>query len=229
MERNLTGTLHREAVAPASDIRTLKPWAYDAGMIADNYSVTKRLVLINGEWVAIGQFSLINLYMEDANGWVNTWSANELFSELTHDELMKIKALQIADEYSVDTKMGWLTNGGPTGTKWISPMRLPDGGDWRTANRIQMIGATYAGEKVEVIDRQEKTISFNGKTETVWMVRINTFKPSDWGKTWFTHPHLVQRVTAVDSGDGVIKPKGIIYLPLITRHASCWILERWLK
>lgn len=194
-------------------LRRLKSWGSDQIMIADNYSVTKRLV--NGG--VMGQFSLVNLYMLDSNGnWAGTWSANELYTSLISVDVARIGALQTPDEYTVDQKMNWLFFGGRD--IWGAPLAGYYEKDWRQASNPRMIGAVYAGNSVEVFEeRVFHDVFFNGRTESeIVMSRIRT----GW--------EVIQEVTAVDDLDRPILPKGRIILPILTRHASCWVMNRWL-
>jgi len=212
--------------AQSANIRTLKPWG-DA-MRAWGYSTSEKL--INGQ--RMGQFSHIVPVMLDANGnQIADGSANTLFSNISAAEYQKIAALQIPDSKSVDAKMQWLTNGG--NGQWGCPMRATynPSANWRNATDIDLIGGVWAGQQVEILEsRIFAAVRYNNKTyTTVTLYRIRTFQPADWGKTYATHPWLVQKVTAVSADDTPLEPQGVVYLPLIlTRAASCWVFGEWL-
>lgn len=213
---------------PSRTLRTLKAWGEDDGMIQDTYSVTQRLV--NGE--VVGQFSLIQLATFDNDGRFIGWGANQEASKLSNGDLNRIAQMQVPDEFGLDAKMQWLTNGG--NGEWGSPLKAtypPGPASWRQADKIFQINAVYAGQQVQVIETDTKTITFNGKRETVPMSRIATFnRVTDWGYTWQSHPWLVHKVTMADKNDRYgERPKGIIYLPLITKTANVWIMDRWLR
>ena len=207
-------------------IRTLKPWG-DA-MRAWGYSTSVRLV--NG--VRMGQFSHIVPVMLDSNGnQIADGSANTLFSNISATDWQKIAALQIPDTKTLDQKMQWLTMGGSG--YWGAPMRADysPSSNWRNATNIDLIGGIWAGQQVEILEtRIFAAIRYNAQIyTTVTLHRIRTFQSGDWGKTYFTHPWLVQKVTAVSADDSPLEPQGVVYLPLIlTRAASCWVFPEWL-
>ena len=207
-------------------IRTLRLWG-DA-MEPWGYSTSVRLV----NNVRTGQFSHIVPVMLDANGnQIADGSANTLFSNISPAEYQKIAALQIPDSKSVDAKMQWLTNGG--NGQWGCPMRATynPSANWRNATDIDLIGGVWAGQQVEILEsRIFPSIRYNNAQYAgISLHRIRTFQPADWGKTYASHPHLVQKVTAVSADDTPLEPQGIVYLPLIlSRAASCWIFSEWL-
>lgn len=213
-------TLHftiRPITQSTNRLRQLRPWG-DPVMFADTYSVFVRT--INGQ--PIGQFSMVVPYMLDKSGnWLGDWSANTLSMPITHDQIMQIASIQVADDYTVDQKMGWL-NGGGDG-KWGFPMKSSL--EWEIATDLRLIGAIWAGQWVEIIDHAVFTVNFNGKFETIPMSRIKTF--DDWPNLSRKHPQ-VQEVTAVDKQDSPILPKGHIWMPVLLKGASNWVFDRWL-
>lgn len=187
--------------------RTVRKWGA-AGMVADTYSATVRT--INGQ--PVGQFGLVQVYQLVNGVYIGDMSANTTFCNISHSEMLAIADLQTADEYSVDTKMNWLTNGGSGA--WGCPMSCT--GDWQTATDGKLIGAVYAGQPLEVLEQRTFTnVRWNGKIEAeVPMSRIK--------------PGTLQKVTVVDQADRYgEKPKGIVWLPLKFR-GEAWIFDRWL-
>lgn len=212
---------------PTGTFARLKLWGDDPQVVADNYSVFRRL--INGEPVA--QFSHFQPYMLDYNGmWVGSWVSNDLYYRHDTASLMKIAALQNAA--NLQQVMNWLMYGGQGTWGAVMAGEYPTGAQWAEAINIRQIGAVYAGQLVEIVERRTfASVSYNGKVEdAIPMSRIRTFDPSqDWGKTNATHPHLVHEVTCVTKDDQPMHaPVGVVYLPLVFRHASIWLMDRHL-
>ena len=129
--------------------------------------------------------------------------------------------------------MSWLTWYGRE-DGWGAPMRATyqPGNNWRAAVDIRLIGGIWAGQQVRIVkSKQFPLIKYNNQTFVdVTLHRIQTFQPSDWGKTYKSTPYLVQEVTAVDKFDHPILPHGHIYCPLILdRAASCWVFGDWMQ
>ena len=145
--------------------------------------------------------------------------------------------MQIVDEYSVETKMGYLT---AWGDSWGNPMRVPGGMPWYQAPLIKLIGAYYAGQVVEVIERRQIYCDWQGVKDYVPMSRVKSFSRADFGKTHATNPELVHIMTGVSRINTYReKIKGTVYLPVAlgsdfdfagnfvpTQH---WLMDRWLK
>lgn len=185
----------------------IRPWG-DPIMRADGYSTYIRTV--NGQ--RYGQFSHVIPYMLDDQGnWLGSWSANYLKTAVTHQQMLDIADMQTADEFTVNQKMSWLTNGGD-GT-WGAPIKCT--GDWQKTTDAHLIGACWANTTIILADeRKQFTIHFNSKVETVWMRRVKLPQ--------------VQECTAVGADDTPRLPKGKIILPVQMPGASNWIFERWL-
>lgn len=214
------------------NLRTLKRWAQDAIMTQDSYDVNQRLVYdpATGQWKVQGQFSGLDVYQINADGiYIGDMSQNGTWVSLSNADIHKIAALQVADAFTVKQKMEWLLK---DNMEWGSVMRCNLFGAWEQAQNIQMIGAVWAGQKVEVLEQRTfPDVLFEGVRANVPMSRIRTFnRQTDWEKTRDTllEECIVQKCTAVSDTNGVIEPKGIIYLPLITRTASVWVFDRWL-
>lgn len=198
---------------PAPVIRRVKWWGEDAGMIADTYSVTKRLV--NGQMV--GQFQLVNVWSLYADGTpVGSWSANDTAAVITYDDWLHIGALQVPDRFDVQAKMKWLSAPAlPNG--WGSPINAVVGNDWQqVTGQIRQINAVFSGNTVEVLETRTMTLRWQSRWETVPMCRVKTGR------------EVVHEVWGVNLRDEKFTPKGHVYLPLNCRTAHTWLMERWL-
>jgi len=214
MEKRITGIFHRST----STIRRLKAWGADAGMVADGYTEG-----------GIDQFAFIRVYQLDETGaYIGDMSSNNVGKTITHYDLLKIADLQQpSDGYNLDQVMNWITFGGDP--NWGGLMQIVGGGSWETAPLIRMIGAVYAGNLVEVLEQRTfHNVKYGGVTADVPMSRIRTFTAAYWGKTYFTHPHLVHSVMAVGRNDIPHKPRGNVYMPLLFKYNSVWVFDRWL-
>jgi hypothetical protein len=212
----ITITVTQDKPQPSPTIRRLKRWAEDTGMIADNYSVFVRLV----DGVPIGQFSHIQLYMLDGLGdWIGSWSSNDIFSSLTPNDLTRIAAMQITDGYTLAQKMNWLMYGGSGQWGGVMQAVYPTSARWMEAVNIKQIGAAYANNNVTILDtRTFVNVPYNGKEgAAVPMSRIKT----GWD--------VIHEVTCVSKNDVTMStPVGKVYLPLITKTDSVWVMNRWL-
>lgn len=224
---------------PIGNLRTLRKWEE----LTDSRDVERYNA--NG----VDQFGYYSPYILDAAGkWVNDWAVNNLYSWLTHSDMLKIAAMQEPDEYTVEQKMNYLC---VWGDSWGNPMRVPGGYAWDEAPAVKLIGAYYAGQKVEVLETKEMLIDYMGTKTYTRMVRVRTFQqrdikddegniitPADWGKTHATHPHLVHIMTGVSRTNTYREiVKGKVYLPVALSGfdfagsfvpASHWLMERWL-
>lgn len=124
-------------------------------------------------------------------------------------DIDRLKALQHErDGVTVREKMNWLVYGG----EYVRPYW---GGDWETAADIEWGVILFANQLV-MVDRVEwlKVKVPNSPSDAIMkMGRLVTFGKNDWGKTFETHPHLVQRATAVRGKDNIHNefPRGEIF------------------
>lgn len=192
--------------------------------IADGYSSFSKPDPNTGE--PVGQFSYAPLFITEEDGtWEGTWSANQIATNLSNAQLLKIAELQIADEYTIDQKMNWLMDGGD-GT-WGAPIRATydSSRNWRLATDIQMITAVYAGQCVETLEKKSFTVTFNGKTELIPMSRIRAFDSDLWKL-----PDASQLVSVVSNTNAYgERPKGLVKLPIYFGNRIAWIFDRWLE
>lgn len=210
---------------PPSNIRYLKKWEQLTGLDAQRYNAG-----------GIDQFGYYSPYITDGAGkWVSDWSVNNLWSYLTHDDMLKIHAMQPTDEYTPAQKMSYLC---AWGDSWGNPMRVPQPitlkvlnfiarfilsktlianatklvYTWDTAPKVKMIGAFYAGNPVEVLETKDMLIDYMGAKKITTMCRVRSFSRSDFGTT---NPCLVHTMTGV-SRDNIYRErvKGIVKLPV---------------
>jgi len=213
---------------PTANIRTLKKW--------EQLTNPRDVQRYNAN--GVDQFGYYSPYILDASGkWVNDWAVNNLYSWLTHEDMLKIAAMQIADEYTVEQKMSYLC---AWGDSWGNPMRVPGGYEWNVAPLVKLIGAYYAGQQVEVLETADMLIDYMETKTITRMCRVRTFTHNDFGKTRATHPWLVHKMTGV-SGDNIYRErvKGIVCLPVALgigfdfagtfQPAEWWLMERWLE
>jgi hypothetical protein len=205
----------------------LKRW--DELNPADTFSVKERG---GGD-----QFGFYTPYIMDASGkWCGSRASNDNYSLLTEADMLAIRDMQEDDENTIEQKMQYLTS---WGDGWGGPMRVPGGGDWKNAERVKMIGAVYAGQKVEVLEHKTIYSDFLGKKENLQMSRIRTFSRADFGKSFATHPHLIQKMTGVNVHNQYRdKVKGTVYLPVALgpefdftgsfQPAQWWLMDRWI-
>lgn len=202
-------TINYPAVATQSplNLRTLKGWD-DHVMMADGFSAFARPDATGNP---IGQFALVTPYIVRGGAWVGTWSSNSNAYKLTPAQVEAIQAMQVANGFTLKQKWGWLTYGGAD--TWGAPLRIaPDG-------TVKIIAAVYAGNPVEVLERRDILLSFNGAAGMVSMSRI---------RTGFS---VVHDVTTVDRNNTFYMqtPVGIVKLPLFANSDEWWLMDRWLR
>ena len=201
-------------LAPSALIHWDNPTA-----IRDGYCTDARRV--NGE--LIGQFCMAPIYVTDmADVWEGTWAENTMATRLTQNELHKIAALQEADEYTVNQKMGWLC-AGIQSDGWGSPINTK-GEDWQTATDIKMITACYAGQPVTLTgETLIRRITLSGNTNMEKLHRVKTYPPAVWTRA------NSQIVTAVSRNNVYTEnTKGKIVLPMWFGDRKAFVLDRWL-
>ena len=205
----------------------LKPWHELTGVDALRLNA-------NG----LDQFGYYPPFIRNADGvWCGDWSVNNNWSYLTHADMLKIAEMQIDDDFTVEQKMQYLT---AWGDSWGNPMRVPGGLPWYQAPLVKMIGAYYAGQVVEVLERRSIYCEWQGVKGYVPMSRVKSFSRADFGKTHASNPELVHIMTGVSRTNTYReKVKGIVYLPVALGSdfdfagtfvpAQHWLMDRWLK
>lgn len=238
-----------------SVIMQVKRWAEDAIMIADDYTTQAR--------GSVGQFCVIQTYTTDDNlNWSGSWSAVSQFSRLNYDDIMKLANTQLLpfaypwgmsysdiisvmdvvlpDGYTLRAKMGWLINtDGFSSSRPSSPMW--SNGDWwkpfPNGNALEVRYGTmvYGGQQVCV----SKDLFF---LDSMNMRELKLFSRSDWGKTFSTHPFLMEHATVAtypSNGYGDY-PRGYVQCPValnpkdfgfsgIFNASRYFIPDKWLK
>ena len=216
MDRNITGTLHKEVVTPpppSGDVRTLLKWSELAHPDDLAEFSSKRGAPVG---TTLPQQAIYTPYLLQGDTWVHDWSVNANSVTITNDDLRKIGAMQTTDSFTPDAKMSHVTGAGSG--KWgqaIKATYTPTA-NWRAAVDIRMNQTVYAGNQVTVLERRVMDIDTFG---TVPMLRIAT----GWNQV-----HLYTAVTKDNTHYEEVK--GRIYLPLLARAGwDWWILERWCK
>lgn len=194
--------------------------------------LTHPLDLARYDAAGIDQFGYRNIYVTDAAGkWVGTWSNNGIRSYLTSFEMAQVAAMQIPDEATREAKMQWFTYGdsGTTGAPMIST-------DWTQG--AWMIVNFYPGMLVNVLEERDIYCDWMDVKGYVRMSRLQTFSRADFGKTHYSHSHLIHKVTAVGRDNNYREQvKGTVYSPVALgsdftmagfRPAAWWIFTRQL-
>lgn len=213
MERNITGILHREVVAPPpSNVRYLKKWSELTDTLDIQEFSSARGAPEGG---TLPQQAIYTPYLMASGVWVGSWSVNGNSPMISNADLQCIGAMQTDDTFNVNEKMTHVSGAGSG--KWgqaIQATYTPSS-NWKAAVNIRMNQCPYAGNPVEVLERRVMTVDTFG---TVPMVRI---------KTGWDQVHVYTAVTR----DNVhyTEVKGKIVLPLLAKAGyEWWILERWL-
>lgn len=206
-----------------ANLRTLKRWQDLSGLDAQRYNA-------NG----VDQFGYYSPYITDAAGnWVGDWSANNLWSYLTHADMLKIRDMQVTDEFTPEQKMAYLCS---WGDGWGSPMRVPGSLPWDTAPLVKMIAAYYAGQQVEVLETKELLVDYMGGRKYTPMSRVRSFARADFG---VNKPGLVHTMTGVSVNNTYReRVKGLVRLPVALgadfqfaggfQPAQWWLMDSWL-
>ena len=164
------------------------------------------------------------LYMTDPAGvWLRTWSANSLATRLTTSELLQIAALQVADNFTVNQKMGWLCASGGSSDGWGSPINT-NGDDYTVAINVKMITAVYAGQPITLTgETMTRQIELQGNINFEKLWRVKAYSSSRWTRD------NCQLVTAVSANNVYTEnTKGRIVLPVYFGDRQAWCLDRWL-
>jgi hypothetical protein len=138
-----------------------------------------------------------------------------IYTQLGKTDIQRLRAMQVEDVASRDAKMNWLVYPGD----YVRPCWTGiDGVGWNAANSIRVGACVYTNQLVMVDQVQTMRVKVPNSAEMrdMEMGRLVTFKKSDWGKTYASHPWLVQHVTGVhDDNVHNETPKGEVFLPLL--------------
>ena len=90
--------------------------------------------------------------------------------------------------------------------------------DWESSPSIRWGSIALGGNLVmveEIVDMVAKPP--DGNRREMKMAKLVSFRKTDWGKTWQTHPHLVHRAyCAYKNNQFGDSPKGIVYSPFFS-------------
>lgn len=131
-------------------------------------------------------------------------------------DVLKLRDMQYAQALTVDQKMNTLIYAG----KYVRPMWTNvDGLGWKDAPEVRAGACVYTNQKVMIDKFATMRARKPGVTQTGdenrYMGRLVCFKPSDWGKTFSTHPWLIHHFTGVSpSNVHSENPHGEIFIPL---------------
>ena len=221
MDRHITGVIHRATRAPIYPHRQLIKWSNDIAK-DDGYCAACRPT---PDGKPQGQYCMAPVYITRLGEWIGTYSENTGATRLTRAEMQRIAILQRKDECTIDEKMNWAMDGG--NNTWGSIMRAtyPSGSEWRDATDIQMIGAVFAGQWVEIVEHATFYTTLNGNKGMTPMSRIRTYQPHEWYDEYAT-----QLVTAVTK-DNVYyeEPRGLFRWPIYFGYREAWVFDRWLE
>lgn len=205
---------------PTGNIRRVRKWG-DPVMVKYGFDYNK-----------VGSnFQAVKCYNKDTN----QMGAISNYIVINHTDVMNLKALQVADAYTVNNKMGWLIYDGE-GT------RIHWGGDWKTANAIKW-GTLCLGGNLVSVDGYEniKAKLPDGTTSIVRFARLNGFTKTDWGRSLsdLIANGLVHRCYCVGKDNAFVdSPKGICYSPFYdptnwktgtVKNSKLYIPEMWLE
>lgn len=217
MERNITGSIHRESDTtpnppPSGNIRMLRTWAQLTEPKDIEEFSSKRGA---PEGQTLPQQAIYTPYLTLNDVWIGSWSVNGNSPAITNADLQRIGAMQSRDSFTPDEKMSHISAGGKDAWGQAIRATYDPSTNWRAAVNIRMNQCPYAENPVEVLERRVMTVDTFG---TVPMVRI---------KTGWDCVHVYTAVTR----DNVhyTEVKGKIVLPLLAKAGyEWWLKESWL-
>jgi hypothetical protein len=137
-------------------------------------------------------------------------------TRLTPADVLKLKAMQIPGALlTVDQKMNRLIYQG----KYVHPMWTNDDNNgWQTAAEVRNGACVFTNQKV-LIDKYatlRARVPGQNYDDLRAMGRLVCFKPTDWDKTYDTHPHIIHHMTGVSTGNVHSEnPHGEIFIPIL--------------
>ncbi|MBN2119295.1 MAG: phage tail tape measure protein, partial [Anaerolineales bacterium] len=185
-------------------------------------------------------FQAVGLY-NDGN---KEFGAISNFIRISHSEVMKLKAMQIEDDYVAkrkdwrSQKMNWLCKFRGTIYFFDEP-----GDQWQSASRIRWGTLALGGNLVQVLGTEMIQAKFrDGVIRKAEMARLQGFRTSDWGRPLdeLLAEGLVHRCfCAYKSNHFGDSPKGIVYSPFfsvrnrdfagLARPMALYIPVEWLE
>ena len=138
-----------------------------------------------------------------------------IFTTLTPGDVLRLRAMQYSQYFSVDEKMNRLIYPG----KYVHPMWTNDENNgWQTAAEVRNGACVYTNQKVCVDKYATLTARVPGQSynQPRAMGRLVCFKKTDWDKTYATHPWLIHHYTGVSTGNQHSEnPLGEIFIPIL--------------
>lgn len=196
----------RQVAEPSTgDVRTVRKWG-DPVMVKHGYTTVD---------MATGNFGLCGLIVEDEAGRAHSDQVGHSV-ELDRATIDKIASLQYAEgDITVDRKMRWLMNGTKGRPMWFDS----DEDKWQTADRVYYGPMAYMGQKVQIGARVTVFGTFRAyKNQNLDCYEVTAFVHDDWGKTYASHPYLVQKATGAfkrpEDNTYTDSPMGTIFVPM---------------
>lgn len=181
---------------PVNQIRTVRKWG-DPIMVQYGFDV--------------GQVGSTNFQAVKAFAIGAGFGGVTNFLRIPHNEVMKIRDMQIPDAYTKDKKMEWLCS--YRGSIYLYE-QMDDA--WETASNIKWGTITLGGNRVQVLGYENLNVG-NGE---IWnMAKLKGFTPSDWGRPLeqLVAEGLVHRCyCAYKNNQFGDSPKGIVYSPFFS-------------
>ncbi len=194
----VTNTPSTNPSGAAGDLYKVKIWG-DPIMVKQGFEVVE---------AGSTNFQAVKLFIEDGScGGVTS------FLRIQRDDINKLKSLQVADNYNAKQKMEWLCS-----HRGSIYMYENEDDSWETAPSMRW-GTISLGGNLVMVDAIVDMVAKppDGIRRELKMARLVSFRKTDWGKTWKTHPHLVHRAyCAYKNNQFGDSPKGIIYTPLFS-------------
>jgi hypothetical protein len=182
----------------SSKLYKVKTWSSEGVMHAQGFDV---------RIVKTSNFQAVPLFIEDGSG-----GGVSSFLNIPREDVEKLKGLQVPDNYNLAQKMNWLC-----GYRGRIYMYDEQSDNWELAKSIRWGSIALGGNVVLIDDIVEMTAKPpDGIKRKIQMARLVSFRKTDWGKTWQSHPYLIHRAYCCYKPDNKFgdSPKGIIYTPL---------------
>ena len=138
-----------------------------------------------------------------------------IMTTLTHADVLRLRAMQYPQHFTVDEKMNRLIYQG----RFVHPMWTNDENNgWRTAAEVYNGACVYTNQKV-LIDKyatlRAKIPGQVGQGPRL-MGRLVCFKKTDWHKTFASDPWIIHHNTGVSTGNVHHEnPLGEIFIPIL--------------
>lgn len=208
-----------DRVSSSLNLRRVKKWGSDAIMIQDGFDVNQ---------VETSNFQAVKAYAKGVGfGGVSN------FLRIPHNEVLKLLAMQIPDNYTYDQKLEWLCS-----HRGSIYMYENETDDWRTAPTVRWGTITLGGNLVQV--EGYETIIDQGTPYR--MAKLKGFTPADWARPLndLLAEGLVHRAyCAYKNNQFGDSPKGVVYTPFFSpqyydfagtaQPSHLYIPDKWLE